>query len=151
MKKYVVHLIVVMFVLVFGSSSWADTFLQGSVSGTWAPSGNPYYVIDDCTVPSGQLLTILPGVIVNIGEDLQIVVQGRIEAIGTFDQRIVFKAPSDSIYWKYILVDAGPSQGVSRFEYCDLTNAETGIYLKICCKRQGTMTANIKNCGSSPN
>ena len=146
MKKYIVHLILVMFVLVFNSSSWADTFVQGSVSGTWAPSGNPYYIIDDCTVSSGQLLTILPGVIVNIGQDLQIVVQGRIEAVGTFDQRIVFKAPNDSIYWKYILVDAGPSQGVSRFEYCDITNAETGIYLKICCKRQGNMTANIKNC-----
>jgi len=146
MKKFVVHSIVVMFALVFVSSSWADTFVEGSVSGTWDPSGNPYYVINDCSVPSGQLLTILPGVRVIIGQDLRIVVQGRIEAVGTFDQRIVFEAPNDSTYWKYILVDAAPSQGASRFEYCDLTNAETGIYLKICCKRQGTMTANIKNC-----
>jgi hypothetical protein len=43
------------------------TTVSGNIFGTWTPAGNPYIVVDNCTVQSGTSLTIEPGVIVELG------------------------------------------------------------------------------------
>lgn len=110
----------------------AQTLVSGNISGTWSPSGNPYVVTGDATVPSGQILTIQPGTIVWIGSNVTITASGgTISAIGTPTQRITFQAPvAGSYYWKTISLNDPPGT-TNRFHYCDFINAQTAISVVI--------------------
>lgn len=110
----------------------AQTLVSGNVSGTWSPSGNPYVVTGDATVPSGQTLTIQPGTIVWIGSNVTITASGgTITAIGTPTQRIIFQAPGTaSYYWNTISLNDPPGT-TNRFHYCDFVNAQTAISVVI--------------------
>jgi hypothetical protein len=88
------------------SLSSAQTIVSGpNVSGTWSPSGNPYYVTGNCTVQSADTLTIQPGVIVDIGAGVSITANGTIQAVGTPSQRITFQSFIPSEFWNTITVN----------------------------------------------
>jgi hypothetical protein len=121
----------------------AQTTEQGNISGTWSPSGNPYIVIANCTVPSGQTLTIQPGVVVDIESNLSITVNGNIQAVGTPAQRIMFQGFPDTNIW----YDISPNNtsGTNRFKYCDFLNADAAIGMGVNGDKQ-VMFVEIMNC-----
>ena len=102
----------------------AQTILSGNISGTWSPSGNPYIISDNATVPSGQMLTIQPGVTVWIGQGISISVNGGVLAVGTSSQHITFQPPISSQYWNSISVG---NSGTNVFSYCDFMNATNAL------------------------
>jgi hypothetical protein len=104
--------------------SCAQTILSGNISGTWTPSGNPYIISADATVPSGQTLTIQPGVVVWIGQGHSITVNGGIQAVGTSSQHITFQALLNTQYWNTITVNNGFT---NPFNYCDFANATNAL------------------------
>jgi hypothetical protein len=110
--------------LFFAVNSYAQTILSGNISGTWSPSGNPYVISANATVPTGQTLTIQPGVIVWIGQGNSMTVNGGIQAVGTSSQHIIFQAPIGSQYWSTISV---PNGGGNFFDYCDFLNATNAL------------------------
>ena len=103
----------------------AQTLVSGNISGTWSPSGNPYIVTSDATVPSGQTLTIQPGVIVWIGLGVSITANGVIQAVGNPTTRITFQSPATSQFWNRITVNG--TADVNRFKYCDFQNADYAL------------------------
>ena len=103
----------------------AETLVSGNIAGVWPPGGNPYIVTADATVPSGQTLTIQPGVIVWIGLGVSITVNGVIQAVGNPTTRITFQAPVTSQFWNAIVVNG--TADVNRFKYCDFQNADTAL------------------------
>lgn len=110
----------------------AQTIVSGTnISGTWSPSGNPYVITGDVTVPGGQTLTIQPGVVVWIGSNVTITAQdSTITAIGTPTQRIRFQAPaSASCYWNTIALRIPSS--LNQFHFCDFQHAQTAISLDV--------------------
>jgi hypothetical protein len=112
----------------------ANTILTGpTISGTLSPSGNNYVVVDNLTVPSGDTLTLEPGVIFEIGSGLTVTNNGFIQAVGTPSQRITIQAPSSSQYWNTILLSypGNSTSGTNRFHYCDFVNAQTALYMYI--------------------
>jgi hypothetical protein len=62
----------------------------GNVSGTWTLAGTPYLINGDITIPNGQSLIIEPGVLVEFQGYYPLNVQGRLLAIGTETDTIVF-------------------------------------------------------------
>ena len=62
----------------------------GNVSGTWTLSGSPYQINGDITIPNSQSLIIEPGVLVEFQGHYKFNVQGRLLAIGTETDTIVF-------------------------------------------------------------
>ncbi len=141
MKRYALYFVALTFIIF--ESVWGQTLVSGNVSGTWNLARSPFVVIDNCTVPSGQSLTIEPGVQVIIGKGLKIDVLGQIIAVGTPGQHITIKAPNDTIFWKFIYIQHSTKK--SQLKYCDMRNAQRAIYLYIGGVRD-TMRTEITNC-----
>ena len=62
----------------------------GNVSGTWTKANSPYYINGEITIPNDSTLTIEPGVEVIFTGHYKFNVQGRLLAIGTETDTIVF-------------------------------------------------------------
>lgn len=110
-----------------------------SISGTWTPTGNPYMITCDSTVPAGQTLTIQPGVEVWIFSNVTFTVNGLIQAVGTPSQRI--KIGQIGTYWRYKVISVASSAGTHQFDYCDFQNAEVAISTET-----PTVNCDIKHC-----
>lgn len=125
-------------------ASLAQTPICGTINTTtWTPAGNPYIVGCDSTVPSGQTLTIQPGVVVWMGSNVTLTVNGLLHAVGISTSRIVFQSVVPSQYWNRIQLNYGGT--TNRLKYCDFTNANTAISMTA----QGgyvIMHAEIMNC-----
>ena len=122
----------------------SQTLVSGNVSGTWLPANNPYVIIDNATVPSGQTLTVEPGTEVIIGSNLTFTVNGLITAKGTPADHIMFHGPSDAIPYNHIVLIF--EQGsTNEFSYCDFRSAEEGLVSYIS-GHNLTMEVLIKNC-----
>lgn len=137
-------------VLAFTFPLHAQTIISGNISGTWSPSGNPYIVSDNATVPTGQTLTIQPGVVVWIGAGVSITVNGNIQAIGTASQRITIQNPNSSQYWNQIYLYS--SSVTNRFYCCDIsgaTNAISSLFAYYYPMRIEIMDCTFSNCISS--
>lgn len=132
------------------ATSFADTIVEGNVSGNWDKLGSPYFFMNDCTVPTGAVLTIDPGVEVIIGEGLSLNVYGQVVAVGTESQHITFRAINDSVKFNQIHVMNGSSTPtVSEFVFCDFQNAQRGLYLHAYGRIVNdwtVMQSNVSNC-----
>jgi hypothetical protein len=128
---------------------FAQTILSGNISGTWSPSGNPYIISDNATVQADQTLTIQPGVVVWIGQGLNINVNGsgNIQAIGTASQPITIQAPISSQFWNQILLKN--NTGTNWFQYCNFLNATNAISINNAPSLLGVMNCSFSNCVSS--
>lgn len=104
----------------FTLSASAQTIVCGNTSGTWTPAGNPYMIACDSTVPAGQTLTIEPGVVVWVGSNVTLTVNGLVQAVGTPTQRITIGTNSMSWRWNTFVVTG--TAGTNRFKYCDFSN-----------------------------
>ena len=76
----------------------ATQISTATVSGTWTLEGSPYYINNDITISYNNLLTIQPGVQVIFMGNYLITGQGKLSAVGTPEQKIVFKA-NDTTGW----------------------------------------------------
>ncbi len=124
----------------------AQTTVSGNVYGTWNEAGNPYVIIDNCTVPNQQFLKIEAGVTVIVGKNLSITVEGQINATGTPDKHIVIKSPEQNIFWNQINIRYNAGNNMSKFIYCDISNAQYAIHLQTGFRSSDSMVTLIKNC-----
>jgi len=62
----------VLFGLLLLSVMLLATDVSGSQSGTWSVANSPYNVVADISIPAGQVLTIEPGVLINVNGLFQI-------------------------------------------------------------------------------
>ncbi|MEN8163152.1 MAG: right-handed parallel beta-helix repeat-containing protein, partial [Acidobacteriota bacterium] len=94
---------------------FAQTNVSGNQSGTWTSNNSPYQVTGDVTVPTGQTLTIEPGVEVNFQGYFRFYVNGNLQAIGTEDSMILFTTDTPATGWGGLRVDTSDT---IRLEYC---------------------------------
>ena len=122
MKK--ITLILVLFTAVGGLSinTNAQTPVPGgNVSGTWALTGSPYLIQGAIMIPNDSTLTIEPGVTVNFQGTYKLYVQGRIIAIGTATDTIIFTVANTTNGWRGIRFDNTPATNdTSKLYYCKL-------------------------------
>jgi hypothetical protein len=83
-------------------------------------------------VENGATLTIDPGVVVRLGKDNYIQVEGKLVAEGTVNKMITFTSikinPSESDYWDSIKFMNDANNG-SSIKYCNITYAKYAIYV----------------------
>jgi len=123
-----------MFLFIFILSTvilFADTVIQpGDVSGSWTEVNSPYLIEGEITIPDGETLSIEPGVLVEFQGHYKFHVQGRLLAIGTIYDNIVFTI-NDTTGFYNIDLQEGAWQGI-RFNNTPATNDSSKIvYCKI--------------------
>ena len=93
----------------------------GTVSGTWTLAGSPYNIQGSIQIVDATTLTIQPGVTVNFQGMYKLNVQGRLLAIGTAADTIIFTATNTTNGWRGIRFDQTPSTNdSSKRVYCKL-------------------------------
>ena len=93
----------------------------GNVSGTWTLAGSPYNIQGNITIADATTLTIQPGVTVNFNGTYKLDVQGRLLAIGTSADTIIFKATNTTNGWRGIQFNNTPTTNdTSKVYYCKL-------------------------------
>lgn len=84
---------------------------SGVITGTqqWCLSDSPHLLNGDVTVPAGMSLTIEAGVIVQGADNVELLVEGYLEALGTSAQPILFTSAVDSGpgQWSGLAFDGG--------------------------------------------
>ena len=79
------------FLFLFSNYLIADTDIPGGpVHGIWTLDGSPYFIQGNIEIPSDSTLSIEPGVIVEFQGHYEFQVQGRLLAIGTETDTILF-------------------------------------------------------------
>ena len=111
---------IILFLITY--SVFAQTNVTGNQSGTWNTSGSPYIVTGNITVPSGEILTVEPGVTINFQGHYQFKINGKLIAEGTESDSIIFTAENTNTGWGGIRVN---SSQVSLFKYCKIEYGKT--------------------------
>lgn len=95
----------------------AETIIPaGDVYGIWTQAGSPYQVTGAIRVPEDSVLTIEPGVTVIFMGNYPLVVEGRLNAVGTSADSIIFTATSSLVGWGGVrCINA---HVLTRIEYC---------------------------------
>ncbi len=133
-KKIEKFLVLVMFFcawsLVFEPVTYASTNISGDVSGIWDVSGSPYIIIADVNVPTGEQLTIYPGVEVRFDGHYKFLVHGTLTAEGSPDSYVVFtrnRDTNDSRGWG---IRFNSSNNPNRLSYCivEYGYADNGLW-----------------------
>ena len=90
----------------------------GNVYGHWTLANSPYNVTGNITVPQDSLLEIDAGVAVRFQAHFQLHITGRVLAIGTSSNPIIFNATFD--WWGIRFYGISASQDSSIFYYCNI-------------------------------
>jgi len=108
--------------MLIACAALSATDVSGAQSGVWSLANSPYNLTADVVVPTGQSLTIEPGVVVNINALYQIKAQGYIIAQGTETDSIRF---TSSARWKGFRLE--DTANASIFRYCVIEKTQVGI------------------------
>jgi hypothetical protein len=127
MKRYL-SFALIFFLLAFNYvNAFAQTVVEGTVSGQWIVSKSPYHVVGDLEIPSDSLLIIEDGVKVIFEGNYSFTVYGRLNAVGDADS-IFFTSVDASTQWLGIYFDTeqnhNPLPIPSIIEYCHFENVK---------------------------
>jgi parallel beta-helix repeat protein len=109
--------------------SFNTPIAAGDVSGTWTLANSPYHILGQITVPDGETLTIEPGVEVVFMGHHKFNVQGRLLAVGTQQDPILFTAENKTAGWHGIrFINTPATNDTSKIIHCSLKygKANTG-------------------------
>ncbi len=100
--------------------------ISGEVAGLWSVNNSPYIITGDVTIANGNTLEIEPGVEIQITNNSKIEIIGNMEALGTFDEPILFTS-NDSWNGFKIPFASGPT----KLSYCIISKSiDSGIYIE---------------------
>lgn len=125
------RLLIASLILLQTGSLIAQTSVPGGeIYGTWSVSGSPYLIEGDITIPNDSTLRIEPGVKVEFQGHYAMVVLGRLLAIGTGTDSILFTVndttgfskPDTSLggWYGIRFLDTPTSNDSSKISYCKL-------------------------------
>ena len=127
------------------------THVSGTISTntTWTLSGSPYVVDGNVTVSSAATLTVNPGVVVKFNGSLrELRVEGKLTAIGTASQPIVFTSIQDDSVGGDSNGDGGASSPAAGQWYRIAINAGTASRLSYATVRYGGWGSANSNYGA---
>ena len=118
----------VLIFFIFATACFAQTEVEGEVSGVWTQEGSPYLVLGNIIVPQDQILTIEPGVTVSFESEYDsIKVFGSFQALGSERDSIIFQ--SNDFWFRGIFQF---STDTLRLSYCDFSRCNNWrLYIRV--------------------
>ena len=114
----------VIFIIVFSifELTFADTEINGDVSGVWDLEGSPYIIFEGATVPIGETLEISPAV--DVFFNFTFIINGNIYAHGSNEDSIRFRANPEIEILYLFLTNDNDIDGFREFDfgYCRFIN-----------------------------
>ena len=128
------------------AAAFCQPTLSGSLSGTVGPG--TYNVVGNCSVPSGQTLTIVPGTVLQHTGSYSWSIYGTFYALGAEGQEIEFVSQGTQT-WGGIKFQSGASTQ-SQLDWCIIDNCYAGNGGGIYVANGGMTVSNseITNCGA---
>jgi hypothetical protein len=119
-------LLILAMILVGLQHSYGQTNLPSTLncSEILTITGSPYIVDSTITIKPGCTLTVNAGVEIKMAENTHLIVQGKVDFLGTAIQPILIHA-KDTI-WGNIMLDSATTQK-STFHYVNIENARKGV------------------------
>lgn len=118
MKK----LFALFFLAILSLALHSQTEVEGNQFGTWYAANSPYQVTGDIFIPSGEVLTIEAGVIVDFQGHYKILVAGNLQATGTESDSIFFTTSNQATGWGGITFETA---ALSKLTYCRMEYGKT--------------------------
>jgi Right handed beta helix region/FlgD Ig-like domain len=122
MKK----LYLILTLLISTSIMFCDTHITGgsyTTSTTWTAAADPYIIEGVVTFGSEAILTIEPGVIIKFEENTSLNILGKIIAIGSELNTIIFDSNVVGEKWNGIHLT---NNRLSQIEHCEVSNSQNG-------------------------
>ena len=97
----------------------------------WSPANNPYVLTSDVVIGSGDVLRILPGTEIRLDPEVTLwIVGGRLEAIGTEADSILFTQNQPDTYWGAVAFQSswGNEVRYATFEYSSTEPSLSPLY-----------------------
>jgi len=107
---------------VFAFYGYAQTDVEGDVSGTWNFAGSPYDVVGDLIISEGNTLTIEAGVEVVFTGHYSFEIYGIMEANGTEEAGIIVFSANQDDGWNGLKFIDQTGDVVSNLKYCEITD-----------------------------
>jgi len=124
--KNVKHIFLVL-LFVHQITLFSQTYVSGSVSGSWAVAGSPYIVTGDIVVEASSTLAISPGVQVLFNGSYSLTVNGLLVAQGASNAEIIFDKSDDNPgYWNGIILNESNSNNI--IANCKISHAQFPNY-----------------------
>lgn len=121
--------------VLFGKISCAQTIISGIINTdvTWTLEQSPYLVASNVLIGPNAVVTIEPGVTIRFSEGTEILLRGRIEAVGSVQDSIYFIPNGTSTntnlhYWEGIRFDNTVGASI-KLKYVYASDAEIFIDL----------------------
>ena len=119
----------------FESNNNTDTFPESIVQSD-LPLITPTKIIKnvlnikhDLIIPKDEIWKVEPGTKINLYPDTNLIIVGRLIAIGTKDEPIVFTSAYKDKPWGSIVIHNNPK--LSIFEYCNISNGHGSVYNRL--------------------
>jgi len=128
--KFILILCISLLVILTNFSFAQIQISSGDVSGTWTAAGSPYLIQGEITVPYDSTLSIEPGVLVEFQGHYKLNVQGRLLAVGTVTDTIVFTI-NDTTGFSNINTSAGGWHGIRFIWTSNANDSSKIIYCKL--------------------
>ncbi|HTF03204.1 MAG TPA: T9SS type A sorting domain-containing protein [Bacteroidia bacterium] len=143
MKQSLTRLIALLLFSIAAYPAQSQTIVGGGIfsSTTWTLSGSPYILTSNVVIFPGVTLNIQPGVVVQLGNSMNIDARGDIYAIGTATDSILFTSSMAAPYpgcWGSINIDNTQGSTAS-FSHCVFEFASTAVG-NTCCFGGGPLT-----------
>jgi hypothetical protein len=99
-------------------------------SATWTAAKSPYCLTGAVSVGPYATLTIQPGVTVKVSDQKALVINGRLNAVGTATQPIVFTSALDSGagQWVGLVINGSDGQGQGTLDYVTIRDGGQDYY-----------------------
>jgi len=90
-QNLLIYILFTVIVCLVNHKTYAETRVNGNVSGDWTADGNPYIVTNNISIVHGASLSVEPGVLIEFNHGCNLTVNGLLLVEGNVQNPIIIQ------------------------------------------------------------